>query len=71
MFLWVTLQEGVSSLELFKRALEEKVAFVPGPAFFSENPQDNTLRINFSNSSREEIEEGINRLARSLGELEN
>jgi 2-aminoadipate transaminase len=47
------------------------VAFVPGPAFFSENPQDNTLRINFSNSSREEIEEGINRLARSLGELEN
>ena len=71
MFLWVTLPEGVSSLELFKRALEEKVAFVPGPAFFSENPQDNTLRINFSNSSREEIEEGINRLARSLGELEN
>ncbi|HML27168.1 MAG TPA: PLP-dependent aminotransferase family protein, partial [Methanomethylovorans sp.] len=30
MFLWVTLPEGVSSLELFDLAIEENVAFVPG-----------------------------------------
>lgn len=70
MFLWVTLPEGMSSLELFDSALKEKVAFVPGQAFYAEDPQHNTLRLNFSNSSEEKIKEGINRLARSIKELE-
>ena len=33
MFLWVTLPEGVSALSLFPKALEKKVAFVPGDPF--------------------------------------
>ncbi len=36
MFLWVTLPHGCSSLELFNRAVAEKVAFVPGQAFFAD-----------------------------------
>ncbi len=70
MFLWVTLPEGTSSLELFEMALKEKVAFVPGQAFYAEKPQLNTLRMNFSNSSEEKIKEGISRLARSIRKLE-
>lgn len=70
MFLWVTLPDGMSSLELFERALKEKVAFVPGQAFYAEKPQLNTLRMNFSNSSEEKIKVGISRLARSIRELE-
>jgi len=63
MFLWVTLPEKVSSSHLFKLAMEENVAFVPGKAFYVDGGGDNTLRLNFSNSDEEKIEEGIKRLA--------
>jgi len=69
MFLWVTLPEGKSSMELFEKALDEKVAFVPGEAFYSDNPQINTLRLNFSNSDLEKIEEGIKRLGNAIKNL--
>ena len=69
MFLWVTLPEGKSSMELFEKALDEKVAFVPGEAFYSDNPQRNTLRLNFSNSDLEKIEEGIKRLGNAIKNL--
>jgi len=69
MFLWVTLPEGLSSMDLFKIAIKENVAFVPGKAFFTDGSGDNTLRLNFSNSDEEKIEEGIKRLGKVLYEL--
>jgi 2-aminoadipate transaminase len=66
MFLWVTLPHGCSSLELFNRAVAEKVAFVPGQAFFADGGGENTLRLNFSNSDEARIEEGMRRLARVM-----
>ena len=63
MFLWITLPEGVSSLDLVDLAIKENVAFVPGNAFYVDGGGSNTLRLNFSNSDEEEIEEGIKRLA--------
>ena len=63
MFLWVTLPENISSLDLFKLAMKENVAFVPGRAFYVDGGGDNTLRLNFSNSDEEKIEDGIKRLA--------
>ena len=66
MFIWVTLPEKCSALELFERAVAEKVAFVPGQAFFADGGGQNTLRLNFSNSDEARIEEGMNRLARVL-----
>jgi len=66
MFLWVTLPEELSSLQLFKLATEENVAFVPGKAFYVDGGGSNTLRLNFSNSDEEKIEEGIKRLAKVL-----
>ena len=67
MFIWVTLAEGVSALELFEKAMEEKIAFVPGDPFYS-SPGDcvNTLRLNYTNSTPEIIEEGIKRLGKIL-----
>jgi DNA-binding transcriptional MocR family regulator len=32
-FLWVTLENGVNTADLFEVALAEGVAFIPGPAF--------------------------------------
>lgn len=66
MFLWVTLPEGVSSLKLFDRAIKEKVAFVPGQAFFSDGSGSNTMRLNFSNCNEEKIIQGIERLAKAI-----
>lgn len=63
MFLWVTLPENLSSMELFDRAIKENVAFVPGSPFYVGGGGENTLRLNFSNSDEKKIEEGINRLA--------
>jgi 2-aminoadipate transaminase len=70
MFLWVTLPERVSSLDLFELAVKENVAFVPGNPFYTDDgSRNNTLRLNFSNSDEEQIEEGIKRLARCLERL--
>ena len=66
MFLWVTLPEKLSSLHLFKLATAENVVFVPGRAFYVDGGGDNTLRLNFSNSDQEKIEEGIKRLAKVI-----
>ena len=68
MFLWVTLPEGMSSLDLFNRAIKEKVAFVPGQAFYADGGGSNTMRLNFSNSDNERIFEGITRLAKVIKE---
>jgi 2-aminoadipate transaminase len=69
MFLWVTLPENLSSLDLFERAQKENVAFVPGKAFYVDGGGNNTLRLNFSNSDEEKIQEGIKRLAKVIKKL--
>lgn len=68
MFLWVTLPDGVSSLDLFNLAITEKVAFVPGQAFYADGGGSNTMRLNFSNSDNDRIVEGITRLGKVLKE---
>jgi 2-aminoadipate transaminase len=62
MFLWVTGPESLDGMELLPRAIEHKVAFVPGRDFFSGDGGRNHLRLNFSNSTPERIREGVRRL---------
>ncbi|WP_285905418.1 PLP-dependent aminotransferase family protein [Pseudodesulfovibrio pelocollis] len=66
MFLWATMPEGTSSMDLFDAAIKDKVAFVPGRPFYVDGTGENTLRLNFSNSDPFRIEEGIRRLGRSI-----
>jgi 2-aminoadipate transaminase len=66
MFLWVRLPEKVDAAKLLRVALEEKVAFVPGAAFFPNGGGHNTMRLNYSNASPEMIREGIRRLGRAI-----
>ena len=68
MFLWVTLPEKVTALSLFPRALERKVAFVPGDPFYVDAQDVSTMRLNFSNADCETIREGIRRLGDLLKE---
>ncbi len=69
MFLWVTLPGGISSMDLFDRAIKDNVAFVPGQAFFVDGSGQNTLRLNYSSSDEAQIEEGIRRLAGAMDGL--
>ena len=62
LFLWVTLPEEIDTLALMPKALENKVAYVPGTAFFPDGSGSNTFRLNFSNANPENIELGIRRL---------
>jgi 2-aminoadipate transaminase len=68
LFLWAELPEGLSGAELLEAALKERVAFVPGAPFFATQPKLNFIRLNFSNSKPEMIEEGIARLGRVIKE---
>ncbi|WP_449241835.1 aminotransferase-like domain-containing protein [Desulfovibrio sp.] len=66
MFLWAAMPEGCASMDLFERAIARKVAFVPGRPFYVDGTGENTLRLNYSNSDPERIEEGVRRLGESL-----
>ncbi|MCB1416108.1 MAG: PLP-dependent aminotransferase family protein [Nitratireductor sp.] len=69
MFVWLTLPEGFDGADLLARSLEtQKVAFVPGRAFFADGSNGNTLRLSFSRADEATIEEGIARLGRLVRE---
>jgi 2-aminoadipate transaminase len=63
LFLWVTLPENMDAEKLFPKAVEKKVAYVVGSAFHFDRSGKNTMRLNFSYPTEEQIEEGIKRLA--------
>ena len=60
LFLWCTLPNGTDSSAFIKKALENKVAVVPGTAFNcdTEAPSD-SFRLNYSMPSDEDIVRGI------------
>lgn len=66
LFLWVELPERINAEEIFKEAIIERVAFVPGTPFFACEPKPNFMRLNFSNQNPETIEEGIKRIGKVL-----
>lgn len=68
LFTWVTLPEGYDAKELMPKVIAEKVAYVPGGAFYPNGGQDNHFRLNYSNMPEERIVEGVKRLAKVLKE---
>lgn len=62
LFLWGILPEELDAADVLKHAVQKKVAFVPGAPFFACGGGHNTMRLNYSNASPENISLGINRL---------
>lgn len=62
-FLWVSLPEGFDSEALLPRAIEQRVIYVAGRAFFVDGSGRNTMRLSFSLPTPEKIVEGVRRLA--------
>jgi len=69
LFLFLTLPEGMKSEDLFKIAIEQKVAFVLGHVFHCDGSGQNTMRLNFSFMSEEKNDEGVKRLADAVRQL--
>ncbi|MDI7274473.1 MAG: PLP-dependent aminotransferase family protein [Anaerolineae bacterium] len=66
LFIWLTLPPEVDCAALLEDACAEKVAFVPGVAFYADGGGRNTMRLTFASTPPDGIEEGIRRLARVL-----
>ena len=60
LFIWAELPEHIDTVKLLSKAVERKVAYVPGTYFCADGGHMNTLRLNFSNSTAEQIENGMN-----------
>ena len=65
LFLWISLPKGLDSQKILDTAVAENVAFVPGQCFYAHSGEEagRHMRLNFSNSSPDQIREGIRRLA--------
>lgn len=68
LFLWVSLPEVCNTVEILPKAVEKKVAFVPGTSFYPDGSGKNTMRLNFSNARPDKIRIGIRRLAETIKE---
>ncbi len=67
MFIWVTLPKQIDGAVLLADSLrDERVAFVPGKAFFADGSGANTIRLSFSRADEKTIAEGIARLGRAV-----
>lgn len=65
LFIWIGLPQELSASSLFSKAIERKVAFVPGEHFYADGSVKNALRLNFSMPNEEQIRTGC----RVLGDL--
>lgn len=66
MFIWVQLPEQINAADLLKIAVKEGVAFVPGATFYAENPQYNTMRLNYTHTDKETTVLGMKKLAKAM-----
>jgi 2-aminoadipate transaminase len=65
-FLWATLPAGHDDVTLLANALEQRLVFVVGSAFFVDGTGHDRIRLSFSAPSVERIQEGARRLAVAL-----
>ena len=65
-FLWPELPAGFDGDVLLERAIEEKVIFVAGSAFYVDGAGQRRIRLSFSHPTPGRLEEGVRRLAAAL-----
>jgi DNA-binding transcriptional MocR family regulator len=64
MYVWVDLPKELDAAKLLERSVrEERVAFVPGQAFFAGEPRRSTLRLSYSLATEAQMRAGLRSLA--------
>ncbi|MFN2494890.1 MAG: PLP-dependent aminotransferase family protein [Pseudonocardiaceae bacterium] len=70
-YVWLTVPEGLDTKAMLPRAVTQRVAYVPGTAFYADSFGSRQMRLSFCYPTPEQITEGVRRLATVLdGELE-
>src|SRR6478736_5430381 len=70
-YVWVTLPEGFDTAAMLPRAVTERVAYVPGTAFYADGLGSRQMRLSYCYPTPSRIEEGVRRLAGVIdGELD-
>ncbi|MBP1933627.1 PLP-dependent aminotransferase family protein [Ammoniphilus resinae] len=69
MFLFLKLEESINTTAVLMQAVENGVAYVPGAPFYVGNPQENTMRLNYTHSTPDKLKLGMDRLAQVLSRL--
>jgi 2-aminoadipate transaminase len=62
-FTWLTLPEGMDSVELRPAAVDAGVTYVPGPPFYAGDDGGAEMRLSFSHLGAGEYDEAVRRLA--------
>lgn len=62
-FIWLTLPDGVDSVDMHPVSKENLVDYIPGTSFYSDGSGRDSLRLSYSAVTPEQIDEGIKRLA--------
>lgn len=68
LFIWVTLPDYIDTTDLLARAIQERVAFVPGRAAYVDGRGGSAMRLNFSGVSEDAIREGVRRIGEVVRE---
>lgn len=69
MFIWATMPEGVTALEVQREVLKKGVLVTAGDPFYESQRNVRTMRINYSNSADADIEKGIRILGETIAAL--
>jgi 2-aminoadipate transaminase len=69
MFIWLTLPEKIDTKEIFDAVIDHNVAYVIGQPFHCDGSGANTLRLNYSFPTIEQIEKGTRHLAEAIKEV--
>ncbi len=59
LFIFAELEEGLNALDMLQKCVAKGVAYVPGEHFYVDGGHENTLRLNFSMSSLDQIARGM------------
>lgn len=69
-FTWLKLPEDMNADELFEKAKAHKITFIPGSKFYPSGQEKyNSLRLNFTFSTLEQIDQGMQCLGKLMEEF--
>ena len=62
-YVWLTLPDGLNAKAMLPRAITERVAYVPGTAFFADGTGHRHVRLSYCYPDPDRIREGVRRFA--------
>jgi 2-aminoadipate transaminase len=69
MFFWASLCNGLRADVLLKNCISKGVAFADGAAFYAGKKKPSTMRLNFTQCTRQEMKEGLGIIAQEIEKM--